>query len=176
MTFPTSAWQPPGIDTYNSYLASGFGYYNVPVSGLYLAFACFPFTANSTGSRYAGFQVVSATTAATTTTNYAGPAYSAVTAASAPTSACAFRVLDLQNTDTVAALAYQNSGGSLALTDETPWYASRFGMLYLSNLSTGGVSSLTVPDTSFHWFAGIPPANAAGVHEPASGERPGVPY
>ena len=82
--------------------------------------------------------------------------------AAAPTSACAFRVLDLRNTDTVAPLAYQSSGGSLALTDGAPGYASRFGMLYLSNLSAGGVSSLTPPVTSFHWYAGIPPASLLG--------------
>ena len=158
---PDQRMAAPGIDTYNAYLASGFGYYNVPVSGLYLAFACFPFAANSTGSRYAGFQVTSATSAATSITNFAGPAYAAVTAA-APTSACAFRVLDLRNTDTVAPLAYQSSGGSLALTDGAPGYASRFGMLYLSNLSAGGVSSLTPPVTSFHWYAGIPPASLLG--------------
>ena len=161
VTFPTNPWVAPGIDTYNAFL-SLTGAYNVPVSGLYLAFACFPFTANTTGSRYAGFQVTSATTAATTTTQFAGPAYSAVTVSGAPTSACAMRVLDLQNTDSVTPLAYQNSGGSLALTDGAPGYASRFGMLYLSNLSSGGVSSLTPPQTSFHWYAGIPPSALAG--------------
>jgi hypothetical protein len=157
VTFPTSAWVSPGIDSYNAY-NTATGAYVAPVNGLYLAFSCFPFTANTTGSRYAGFQV--GTTAGTTA--FQGPAYSAVTATSAPTSVNAFRVLDLHANDTVTPAVYQSSGGSLALTDGLPGYVSRFGMLYLCPYSAGGVNSATPPVTSFHWYAGIPPSSLPG--------------
>ena len=157
VTFPTAAWVSPGIDTYNAY-NTATGAYAAPVAGLYLAFGCFPFTANTTGARYAGFQVTSGTAA----TAFQGPAYSAVTASTAPTSACAFRVLDLDANDTVTPAVWQSSGGALALTDGAPGYASRFGMLYLCPYASGGVTSATPPDTSFHWYAGIPPSALPG--------------
>jgi hypothetical protein len=157
VTFPTSAWVSPGIDTYNAYNTATGGYV-APVAGLYLAFGCFPFTANTTGSRYAGFNV--GTTAGTT--GFQGPAYSAVSVSSAPTSVNAFRVLDLQANDTVTPTVWQSSGGALALTDGAPGYASRFGMLYLCPYSSGGVNSATPPVTSFHWYAGIPPSALPG--------------
>ena len=119
------------------------------MNGLYLAFGCFPFTHNTTGVRYTGFTT-------STGTLFQGPAYSAVTATSAPTSVTAFRVLDLHANDTVTPVVYQSSGGSLALTDGSPGYVSRFGMLYLCPYSSGGVNSATPPVTSFHWYAGVP--------------------
>jgi hypothetical protein len=77
--------------------------------------------------------------------------------AAAPTSASAFRVLDLKANDTITPVAYQSSGGSLALTNGAPGYSTRFGLMYLCPYSTGGVNAFTPPVASFHWFAGIPP-------------------
>lgn len=150
VTFSSDPSFAPGLDTYNAYNTST-GVYTIPVNGLYLAFDTFPFTNNSTGLRYAGFQVVSAGV----TTNYQGPAYQAVSAANA-TSACGMRVLDLQANDTVAPLAFQSSGGALALSNQAPGLLSRFGLAYLCPYSTGGVQGFTPPQTAFHWFAGVP--------------------
>jgi hypothetical protein len=151
VTFPTSAWVPPGVDTYAAY-NNATGAYVAPLPGLYLGFGCFPFTANSTGARYAGFKV----TSGRVTTNFQGPAYSAVTATSAPTSVNAMFVFDLNANDTVTPTVWQSSGGSLALTDGSPGYVSRMGMMYLAPYSPGGVNSFTPPMTAFHWYAGVP--------------------
>lgn len=130
-------------DTYSGY-STNSGAYTAPLPGLYLAFAVFPFTANATGIRYAGFQVNS--------TFFEGPAYSAVTSATI-TSVVAVRVLDLSQGDTVTPICSQSSGGSLSLSTSG---MSRFGMLYLCPYSSGGVLAFTPPLTSFHWYAGLP--------------------
>ena len=145
VTFNSADEIEPLYDTYSGYNATT-GAYTVPLPGLYLAFAVMPFNANSAGVRYAGFQVNG--------TAYEGPAYSAVSAASVPTSAVAVRVLDLNAGDTVSPICYQSSGGSLALGPSLN--ASRFGMLYLCPYSAGGVQAFTPPLTSFHWYAGLP--------------------
>ena len=147
----------PVYDTYNAYNA-GTGAYIAPLAGLYLAFATVPFTANTTGVRYAGFQV---TKAAGGVTSLSGPAYAAVTAPSVSTSARAVGVLDLNANDQVAPACYQSSGGSLIL-DGNNLPSTRFGMMYLCPWSTGGVQAFTPPLTSFHWFAGLPAADLLG--------------
>ena len=147
----------PLTDTYTAYNLNS-GAYIAPLPGLYLALATMPFTANTTGVRYAGFQVGTATGRS----NLAGPAYAAVLAP-APTSAMAVRILDLNANDTVTPVAYQNSGGALALaTQETAPLSSRFGMMYLCPYSPGGVQSFTPPLTSFHWYAGLPADDLLG--------------
>lgn len=143
-------------DSYSAYTPST-GKYIAPLNGIYLSFATFPFTANSTGTRYAGFQV----TSGGVTTNMQGPAYSAVGSAAGVTSASAFRVLDLNANDTVIPTCYQNSGGALGLSAGGPGYQSRFGMLYLCPFSSG-VKSFTPPLTSFHWFAGAAASDLPG--------------
>lgn len=161
VTVPTFSNDPtftPGIDSYNAYNTST-GVYTAPLNGLYLAFGTFPFTNNSTGLRYTGFSVA---TFGGASTKFQGPAYSAVTAANA-TSPSAFRVLDLQANDTVAPTVFQSSGGALALSTQAPGLQSRFGLLYLCPYSTGGVAGFTAPNTAFHWFAGIPPAQFAAA-------------
>jgi hypothetical protein len=156
--FTTSPSFTPGIDSYNAYNTST-GVYTAPLNGLYLAFGTFPFTNNSTGLRYTGFSVA---TFGGGSTNFQGPASSAVTAANA-TSVSAFRVLDLQANDTVAPVVFQSSGGALALSTQSPGLLSRWGLLYLCPYSAGGVAAFTPPNTAFHWFAGIPPAQLAAA-------------
>lgn len=155
VTFSNAPYINPGIDSYNAY-NTATGVYTAPLNGYYLAMATMPFTNNSTGVRYAGFSV----NAGGTVTTYQGPAYSAVTAANA-TSACAFRVLDLHANDTISATAFQNSGGALALSAQSPGLLSRFGLMYLCPYTNAGVLAFTPPNTAFHWFAGIPPAQLA---------------
>lgn len=147
----------PAIDSYNAFNNATSGY-RIPLAGLYLFFATFPFASNTTGQRWAGFKVVT-TTGATLTIQ--GPASTPVTTGGV-TSVSTHKMLDLNAGDIVFPLCFQNSGGNLALSVGTTYpYTSRFGGMFLAPFTNSGVQAFTPPQTAFHWFAGIPAANLA---------------
>jgi hypothetical protein len=136
------------VDNYSGWTAST---YTVQRAGLYLVHCLVPYTASISGQRRAGISVNS--------TNYWGPGYQACQAG--PTFATKTQIFSLQAGDTVAMMAQQDTGSSLALAN------TDFSRMFLAWLGEEGVPSTlwTPPDTSFRWTAGTPGIQLPGLFQ-----------